>query len=419
MKMRRRILHWSSQGFIHILGKVNQEELQQGFSFYKRSPTKANLPKGRDSALGKLLIGMHEKGEIDSVIMSKCGRPELFSERLTNLVAAFKEPPLPLAEEQTDGLDVYNWGTCSEFHKLLLATLLAYGRALDELGKLDTAIRPNRRQKKTELNQTELDELGKNRDECAEQVRLCGIVLWRIAYSRVLCHHLEVLGMGGVLDQPSATKERVERYRLYTAFSSINCPDVHWREDDSARERDNGAQEEDEFSFARGNEYSSTGFDMVEMYQKWIRQHATHWTALFVLSTNARLTPDSESLKIHLIAMRHPNPNNDLQTEPWRDTIRDVLAHGPHQSTYTQILNEEAVIDTITRHITREKGAGKWVNPIFYAFQGGPERVKCASTTHCEATLAALWKYPTAKLHSDDVTTLIKVTVIHPHRSLI
>src|ERR1700676_4680448 len=91
MKMRRHILHWSSQGLIHTLSKVNEQELKAGLSFCIKWDTVAKLPKGRDSALDKLLIGMHEKGQINSVIMSKCGRLELFSERLTNMVAAFRE----------------------------------------------------------------------------------------------------------------------------------------------------------------------------------------------------------------------------------------------------------------------------------------------------------------------------------------
>jgi hypothetical protein len=128
--------------------------LKEGLSFCIKWDTVAKLPKGRDSALGKLLIGMHEKGQINSVIMSKCGRPELFSERLTNMVAAFRELQELSAEAQRDRLKVYNQETCWEFHKLLLATLLAYGRALNELGKLDTAIRPNPRPKKMELNPT-------------------------------------------------------------------------------------------------------------------------------------------------------------------------------------------------------------------------------------------------------------------------
>ena len=52
-----------------------------------------------DSVLGKLLIGMHEKGEIVSIIISKSGWLELCSKELTNLIAAF-EKPQPLEEEQ-------------------------------------------------------------------------------------------------------------------------------------------------------------------------------------------------------------------------------------------------------------------------------------------------------------------------------
>jgi hypothetical protein len=57
-----------------------------------------------------------EKGQMASVIMK--------SEQLTNLAASFK-----------GGDGVYDETTCIEFHRLLVATLLAYGRALFTLSK--------------------------------------------------------------------------------------------------------------------------------------------------------------------------------------------------------------------------------------------------------------------------------------------
>jgi hypothetical protein len=72
--------------------------------------------------------------------MSKCGHLELFSEWLINMVAAFRELQEPSAETWRDRLEVYSQKTCWKFHKLLLAMLLAYGRALNELRKIPTTI---------------------------------------------------------------------------------------------------------------------------------------------------------------------------------------------------------------------------------------------------------------------------------------
>jgi hypothetical protein len=424
MKMRRRILHWSSQGFIHILSKADKAEMLQAFSFYEQSAIRDKLPKGRDLELGKLLTGMHEEGEIESVIMSKCGRPELSSEGLTNMVAAFKELQELSAEARGHELEVYNKETCWEFHKFLLATLLAYGKALNELGALDAAIRPNSRwKKKQKQSPQELDTLKGRQDQCAAQVWRCGIVLWRIAYSRILVHHLEALGMGGLLDQPNATIEKLELYRLSTGFSSISCPDVNWPKDSDGMEEcsqeDECTQEDEEFSFARANEISSVeAHFLADMVLKWIRLNVTHWASHSVLSANARLNPGSEPLKIRLIVVKHPNPHNDFEAEPWKDTIRNVLAAGPHQSTYTKIPDADAVITTITGHITRACGAERLANSIFDAYRPQPdqepdqERNRRGSTIHCETALVTLWAHP-SELHSDDVKALIKVRVIH------
>ena len=43
-------------------------------------------------------------------------------------------------------------------------------------------------------------------------------------------HHLQALIEGGILDQPSNTKEKLEKYCLYTSFLSIDCDDVHQHE---------------------------------------------------------------------------------------------------------------------------------------------------------------------------------------------
>jgi hypothetical protein len=375
MKMRRRILHWSSQSFMRTLGKVNEEELKQGLSFCLKWGTVAKLPKGRDSALAKLLIGMQERGQIDSIIMSKCGRPELFSEQLTNIIAAFKEMQEPSAEARRDGLEVYNEETCWEFHKLLLATLLAYGRALDELGKLDAAIRSNPGPKKGELNLTEMDRLKKSRDKCAEQVRLCGIVLWRIAYSRALHYHAAALR--GTLDLPINGEGQLARHQLYTGFS---CVVGGWD--------GGGAAEDDEFQHIKDESE-----DVSEVFQEWLRWQVTYWDALENVSSSARVTAVPQTLKISLASVEYPKPHDDLQMEPWRNTVADVLASGFDQPrANVNIPKAEVVMQTISRYISQQKRKEPGSNSIFDAFQND-KPMKLRLAMHSEATLASLMKY--------------------------
>src|ERR1700735_333271 len=93
--------------------------------------------------LGMLLIGMARDNQIEPLIMTLCGRPEL-SSGLTHILGAFREILEPSAME-SDGLarDVYNEDTFGEFPQLLLATLLSYGKELILLGKISDVLQPN------------------------------------------------------------------------------------------------------------------------------------------------------------------------------------------------------------------------------------------------------------------------------------
>ena len=136
-KMCQWIVHQSSQGFISNLGQITKEDIKDKFAFFKSSA--ATLPKQNDSALGLLLISMAEDDQIEPFIMMPCGCPKLFS-GLTNILAVFREILSPSAKE-SDRLarDVYNEDTCWEFHQLLLATLLSYGKVLILLEKSMTS----------------------------------------------------------------------------------------------------------------------------------------------------------------------------------------------------------------------------------------------------------------------------------------
>jgi phosphopentomutase len=121
--------------------------------------------------------------------MTPCGHLEL-SSGLTHILAAFRETLDPSAKE-SDGLtrNVYNEDTCWEFHQLLLATLLSYGKALILLGKINDILQPNstRRRKGRRIStMANLDDLMQQREEYTERAMLCGIVLWRLAYSGML-----------------------------------------------------------------------------------------------------------------------------------------------------------------------------------------------------------------------------------------
>ena len=97
---------------------------------------------------------------------------------------------------------MYNKATCFEFHQLLVATLLSYGKALDKFVKAlgDHKKQPN------------LQEVVRE----ADKVRTCTSLLWSIAYSRILENHLELLHKNGWLQAP--VNRDFFLYRGFTDF---------------------------------------------------------------------------------------------------------------------------------------------------------------------------------------------------------
>jgi hypothetical protein len=164
-----------------------------------------------------------------------------------------------------------------------------------------------------------------------------------------------------------------------------------------------GGEEDDEFQHIKDEADKSE-----LLYQKWLRLQVTHWAVLDTVSVNARLAAAPRSLKVSLIAVEHPD--DKLRVEPWKTTVRDVLAsRSPQSSTDTDFLNAEAVIDTINRHVKlRTEKNAQWLNPIFRAFENDPVCVTFRLPVHCEAVLASLVTYA-PESQTESVKTFIQV----------
>jgi hypothetical protein len=221
-KMHRRITHPSSQGFVYTLSRVSEDNLRDRYCFLSEL-SMAQFPSRNDSVLGRLLVGMADEGQIESIIMKPCGRPELSSD-LTHIITIFREMQQPSADIPKDELarNMYNEDTCWEFHQLLLTTILAYGKALASLAEVNKAIQldPKRRQGGAKvLEKADLDDLKQQRQKYAKNVMLCGIVLWRLAHSGMLYQHLAVLTRGMLLNVPIINEKQIARYQWYTGFS--------------------------------------------------------------------------------------------------------------------------------------------------------------------------------------------------------
>jgi hypothetical protein len=196
-KMHRRIHHWSSQGFIYYLGKVDETAL--------RDAAPAASPLRNDFPLSVKLMSMDRKNTIQKfVATTTTGKPLAITSLLTACRDMEMMPRQEGVETKNEVSGLYNKTTCFEFHQLLVSTLLSFGKALE--GYADA-----RGQRFEDLV------------DRAEQVYVCGTLLWLIGYSRILRNHLQLLGKKGWLHLPANSENDLNKFFGFTKF--INTKD--------------------------------------------------------------------------------------------------------------------------------------------------------------------------------------------------
>jgi hypothetical protein len=176
---------------------------------------------------------------MESVIMLPSGHPEW---DLTPLVTSFGGMNQDTPQHEDSG--TYDVTICFEFHQLLIATLLAYGRALKGVKK------------------------GKSMEDLVQackRVWVCGNLLSKIASSRMLRQHL--MACQEFLYVPSYN--RCEKYRNY-----VNTP---MEDSDSSANADNSDSAVEDIDL-EGNE------PLDEVFMKWVHLQASYWLDLSLLS---------------------------------------------------------------------------------------------------------------------------------------
>ena len=89
-KMLRRIADWSSQGYISLLGGVDENHLIKKVSSSNEVPQKYQLRNRNNNEFATLVISMVENGLMESAIMKRCRKEGWSSEQLTSLVESFR-----------------------------------------------------------------------------------------------------------------------------------------------------------------------------------------------------------------------------------------------------------------------------------------------------------------------------------------
>jgi hypothetical protein len=450
-KMRKRVVHWTSLGFLHILGKLDEAQLQKIFDDHhanlepsSRTDTRLFEELRSMSAGGVDVLGQIMKSHPISASKSQSSsKPERLIEALSQLQQGQSE----------HSLGAYTRDTCYEFHRLLVATIFCHGKMLKGFSRYYRA----------------KDEKGCER--LAYNILQIGTLLWRIAYSRMLFHHFSLLQAGAVLDLPTQASEYY--YRAYaSSFVGQTCQKP-MHEGDRTKPGDNnfhldsengneevgarqdhvhegsgkgaakggegrdetvgevvgeqGSQEGEGMIGAHGgdqdedktvDETADQGVDedmdeefhgmtkpirsSIEgkvsepgralTFQRWMRLLVGHWASLEVITAHAR--GSSDVISIGVISARHPDtaPDRGMKMNRWKTTIRELDPTLLVEPADMDIFNHDAVISVLEKQMQTD-GCHKIKN----AFNCDPDDPnKFSGNHHCEMVMGGVIKRATA-----------------------
>lgn len=335
--MLRRIGDWSSQGCIFILGSIHPDTIRAQFTRIESFP--AAHGNRNNNELARLVNWMVGNGLMASVIMDPSRKP-WDQQLLTDLATLFE-----------NGGD-YNKTTCADFHRLLVATLLAYGHALIALCE----------------HQGEPETF----DQKYQHVFICASLLRQLASSLMLRQHLWVCKP--LLHTPVNNLDTLSDYTGYTHFPSKGCHDY--------------------MLGAADHEFADEG-QIDEAFLVWICIQAGHLLALGTIS-RAFGSPDSKIPTVSLFTVRYPQ-NRQLPMEKWNVTVDDVFAQAGSSDPQVNAESVKKVILDRTKPIRAPNQ-----HPVFTNFKS----IHCGSAyptfgnanMHCEMVLISLARYSPEEL---------------------
>ena len=378
--MRQRIKHWSSHVYVYELGKLDEGKVRAAFESNRDIIGSTDR---QDSTLGKLLVGVSEDGIIGRIMKA---HPDEAAQTLTlpHLVAGFKEGL------KTKKWTPYNERTCFEFHQLLIATLIGYGRASKELQKAHRAV-GKAREKLGDEN------VPANKRaslvQCATDFWEFAHLLWRIAYSRMLHEHLAVLEAQTDLRLPHSNKFIISRAQKFTGFNPVSSEEaVDMEMDDESLSLFNG--------FAQG--------EIAEVFKKWIRLQVAHWTALQILSTFIS-NPKAviRDVDIFLLILQHPAASHgEMEIDGWHSTVKSLPTTAFDTQVAIACIRE--TLDNTERQFLPVRSRA-----IFWAYQRPGDIIPFSGNWHCEAILVWLAEYADELPLDDNLRAVLQVRSPH------
>jgi hypothetical protein len=281
---------------------------------------------------------MADNGLMESVIMKRCGKEGWSSEQLTSLVESFRA---------VQG-GTYDATTCLAFHRLLLATLLAYGFALFAFVNND----------------------GEDVAPKYEQLFLCASLLRQIASSLMLHQHLFACrSILWALPSPTNNSDMLQKFRNYTQFPKCTCNDHMDPDPDDQLTEDPRAPSD-------------------EVYLRWIRLQTSHLLALGTV-LRAFSEPNTVVPMVSLLVANHPPPPQTM--EPWTAVIhREFEQYLSHFNAF-DAESVERVIRAYTEPPQKPRPQNR--HPVyrdFYSIHSDQPIAFGNPTMHCKALLTSL-----------------------------
>ena len=348
-----------------VLTKLEPGAMQ---NFFQQFASQVQPSQRKDSALTWMLVDLEENGMLQSFVEVPLeGSVHVNSTDAKRLVDELRAG---LSSQSPQGLGAYNAHTCFVFHLLLIAAVSAFRDNLLSLHGCTDA---------------------KDRETYAQQVLQFGLLLWRIAYSQMLTHHLHLLAKAGFLRTPV---DATMRYVTDDKSPATSHPTGGDKDDD---EDDDMAEDVER----GGPDYARPG--AAYKFRRWIQLLVGHWAALDILSKFKGM----EGAHFDLIHVRRILERGEMAS--WDATIRRIAslsaAAEPPNS-----FDAQRAIDSFTR-IIEDPSFDADIVKAFRKQTGTqalpPHQVKFNGNIHCEAALALL-------VEQSEQGCLVSVRILRP-----
>ncbi|KIM74436.1 hypothetical protein PILCRDRAFT_801129 [Piloderma croceum F 1598] len=396
-KMHKRVIHWTSLGFLDILSKLDEAQLPKIFDdHYATLQPSLYSDLCLFEELCRLKAGSKDGVNMLDQIMKfhpmSASKPQSSSkpERLVEALRQLQQGP------STPSLGAYTRDTCYKFHRLLIATIFCYGTTLKHFNKHYS---------------------DGNKESCehiAYDILQVGNLLWKPrdegdhtkpddndfhldgkkgneAVGARQDHVHEGSGKGAAKDGEGRDETVGEVVNEQGSQEGGGMIGAHGVDEDIDEDMD------EEFHGMTQPIRSSAKDKVLEpgralMFQRWMHLLVSHWASLEVITAHAR-NPSSDIIAVGLISTRYPDTAADgRKMNHWKTTICQLNPTLLSELADRWIFDHEAIISILENHMKTDS-----CHHIKHAFNYDPDDPdKFSATYHCEGLLAVFITWATA-----------------------